>query len=225
MSALNLPILVLNKHYVAIHVATVRQAVRKLSLGICDAVDEEDYMRYTWDEWVELPVEGNQDFIKTTARIVGQTMVLNEDVTLRATLEGGALSFLNGQESRAIDRFNQQVIRGFEAAGMGPTEGGEHLGGDYFAALKLEAEFPLGLPVEYGISGGAFYDIGAIWGVDTSNAVGPIASKNFKDRHVIGLSLFWESPFGPLRMNFSKALESEPGDIEQSFDLTVRTEF
>lgn len=66
MSALSLPILVLNKHYLAIHVATVRQAIRKLSLGICDAIDEEDYMRYTWDEWVELPVEGNQDFIKTT---------------------------------------------------------------------------------------------------------------------------------------------------------------
>ena len=168
---------------------------------------------------------GDQEFVKTTARVIGQTKVLNEEVTLRATLEGGALNFFGGQESRAIDRFNHQVIRGFEPNGIGPTEGTEHLGGDFYAALKFEAEFPLGLPEEYGISGGAFYDIGAIWGVDMTNAVGPLASTGFKDRHVLGVSLFWESPFGPLRMNFSQALKKEPGDIEQTFDLTVRTDF
>ncbi|QGX98579.1 outer membrane protein assembly factor BamA [Roseovarius faecimaris] len=168
---------------------------------------------------------GDREYVKSTARIIGQTRVLNEEVTLRATLEGGALNFFNGQESRAIERFNDQIIRGFEPNGMGPVEGTEHLGGDFFAALKFEAEFPLGLPEEYGISGGAFYDIGAIWGVDTTNAVGPVASTGFKDRHVVGVSLFWESPFGPLRMNFSQALKKEPGDIEQTFDLTVRSEF
>ncbi|WP_371223965.1 outer membrane protein assembly factor BamA [Roseovarius sp. 2305UL8-3] len=168
---------------------------------------------------------GDQDFVRTSARIIGQTRVLNEEVVLRATLEGGALNFLNGQESRTIDRFRQQVIRGFEPNGIGPTEGTEHLGGDYYAALKFEAEFPLGLPDEYGVSAGAFYDIGAIWGVDTTNATGPLASTGFNDRHVVGLSLFWESPFGPLRMNFSHALKKEPGDIEQTFDLTVRSQF
>ncbi|MFK7937853.1 MAG: outer membrane protein assembly factor BamA [Roseovarius sp.] len=168
---------------------------------------------------------GDQEFVKTTGRIIGQTKVLSEEVTLRATLEGGALNFFGGQESRAIDRFRDQIIRGFEPNGIGPTEGTEHLGGDFYAALKFEAEFPLGLPEEYGISGGAFYDIGAIWGVDSSNAVGPVASTGFKDRHVVGVSVFWESPFGPLRMNFSQALKKEPGDIEQVFDLTVRTQF
>ena len=101
----------------------------------------------------------------------------------------------------------------------------KHLGGDYYAVAKFEAEFPLGLPDEYGISGGAFYDVGGIWGVDTTNATFPVPSKSFKPRHVVGLSLFWESPFGPLRFNWSKALKKEPGDIDQSFDLTVRTDF
>jgi len=168
---------------------------------------------------------GDQDFVRTNARIIGQTRVLNEEILLRATLEGGALNFFGGQESRTIDRFRQQVIRGFEPNGIGPTEGSDHLGGDFYAALKFEAEFPLGLPDEYGVSGGAFYDIGSIWGVDTTNAVGAVASTGFKDRHVVGLSLFWESPFGPLRMNFSRALKKEPGDVEQTFDLTVRTQF
>ncbi|WP_412505557.1 outer membrane protein assembly factor BamA [Roseovarius sp. SYSU LYC5161] len=168
---------------------------------------------------------GDLDYIKTSARVVGQTTVLNEDVTLRAILEGGAIDFRNGQSSRAINRYTRRIMRGFQPNGLGPTEGNEHLGGNYFAAMKFEAEFPLGLPEEYGISGGAFYDIGAIWDVDTTNATGAVASTGFEDRHVIGFSIFWESPFGPLRMNFSAPLKSEPGDIEQNFDLTVRTEF
>ena len=169
---------------------------------------------------------GDNDFVKTTGRIVGQRTIFNEDVTLRAILEGGAIQFSNGQSSRFINRFNDQVIRGFEPNGMGPVEGDEHLGGDYFAALKMEAEFPLGLPDEYGITGGAFYDIGSIWGLDNqSRATGPLNSTGFEPRHVIGVSIFWSSPFGPIRMNFSEALQSEPGDREQQFNLTVRTDF
>ncbi len=170
-------------------------------------------------------VGGDRDYIETTARLVAQTMVLNEEVTLRATLEAGSLNFLNGQSSRAVERYSSQIMRGFEPNGIGPIEGNEHLGGDNYAVAKFEAEFPLGLPDEYGISGGAFYDVGGIWGVDATNATSPVNSRKFKARHVAGVSLFWESPFGPLRFNWSKALEKEPGDIDQAFDLTVRTDF
>lgn len=168
---------------------------------------------------------GDNEYIKSTGRLVGQTTILNEDVTLRAIAEGGAIEFSSGQNSRFLNRFNGQIIRGFEPNGIGPAESGELLGGDYYAALKFEAEFPLGLPDEYGISGGAFYDIGSIWGIDKRNATGTVSSSGFNDRHAIGFSVFWTSPFGPLRMNFSKALKKEPGDFEQTFDLTVKTEF
>jgi outer membrane protein insertion porin family len=166
---------------------------------------------------------GDNDYIKTSARAVGQTMVLNEEVTLRATAQAGAIHFSSGS-SRFLNRFNDQVMRGFEPNGMGPVEGDEHLGGDYFAVLKFEAEFPLGLPDEYGVTGGAFYDIGSIWGID-DRGVANVNSEGFEPRHVVGVSVFWKSPFGPLRMDFSNVLESEPGDLDQNFNLTVRTEF
>ena len=168
---------------------------------------------------------GDVEFIRTSARILGQTKVLNEEVTLRASLEGGALEYGGNKNSRAIDRYNNKIMRGFEPGGIGPKQGNEFLGGNYYAVAKFEAEFPLGLPEEYGISGGAFYDIGAIWGVDTSNGAAPYSSTGFNDRHAIGVSLFWESPFGPLRMNFAEAIKQEPGDRDQFFDLTVRTDF
>ena len=170
-------------------------------------------------------VGGDQEYIKTGLRGIAQTRILNEELTLRATLEGGALNFNGGDNSRAVDRYSGQIMRGFEPNGIGPTEAGEQLGGNFFAALKFDAEFPLGLPDEYGITGGAFYDIGSIWDIDTTGAIGALASTGFKARHAVGLSVIWQSPFGPLRFNFSNALQKEPGDKTQSFDLSIASSF
>jgi outer membrane protein insertion porin family len=168
---------------------------------------------------------GDENYLRTTGRAVAQRTVFREDITLRATLEGGSLNYFNGQKSTVVERFSNQIMRGFEIGGMGPRQGREFLGGDYFAALKFEAEFPLGLPDEYGITGGVFYDIGSIWGLNRTNSAAPLSSTGFHDRHAAGVSLFWTSPFGPIRMNFSKAIKKQPGDIVQNFEFTVKTDF
>jgi outer membrane protein insertion porin family len=167
-------------------------------------------------------IGGDQEYVKATARVVGERKVFNEDVTLRGVLEYGAIDFDQNFGSRSVDRFTQKIMRGFDPNSMGPVQNGEFLGGNLFAAAKFEAEFPLGLPTEFGITGGAFYDIGSIWNVDT---IGAAQSVGFKPRHVVGLSLFWESPFGPIRMDFSRALQKEPFDVERNFDFSVRTDF
>lgn len=184
-------------------------------------------------------VGGDQTFIKTTAKMIAQTKVLNEEVTLRATLAGGAVHF-QGSNSRVTDRFvyNADMIRGFEPGGIGPREcnavncsGGninDALGGNMFVAAKFEAEFPLGLPEEYGIRGGLFYDVGSVWGLDSGTqalATNPILGEGFNLRHVVGVSLFWKTPVGPLRLNWSNALKKRPWDREQQFEFTISTEF
>lgn len=167
-------------------------------------------------------------FVKTTAKAIAQTKVLGEEVTLRATLEGGAINFLSGS-GRSTERFfmGSSVMRGFEPSGIGPREAtgnvNDALGGNMFAVARFEAEFPLGLPEEYGISGGVFYDIGSLWSLDQTNA--NVINEGFAARQVIGASLFWETPIGPLRFNFTKALSKEVGDREQTFDLTISTKF
>jgi len=167
---------------------------------------------------------GDQDYIRASLRLLGETTVMRGDVKLRGILEGGSIDFSGHTRGRAVDRYTQQIMRGFESNGIGPIQAGEHLGGNAFAVAKFEAEFPLGLPEEFGVTGGAFYDIGAIWGVDS--IVPPaVGSADFKPRQVIGLSLFWTSPFGPIRMDFTHALKKEPGDVERQFNFSARTDF
>ena len=167
---------------------------------------------------------GDQEYVKSSLRLLGETTVLRGDLKLRGILEGGAIEDIGSGRLRAVDRFTHKVMRGFETNGMGPFQSGDHLGGTAYAVAKFEAEFPIGLPDEFGITGGAFYDIGAIWGVD---GVEPpaVQSSDFEPRQVIGLSVFWESPFGPIRVDFSHALQKEPDDVERNFDFSVRSDF
>jgi outer membrane protein insertion porin family len=123
-------------------------------------------------------------------------------------------------------------MRGFEANGLGPRDlnvpNRDALGGNYFAVARFEAAFPLGLPDEYGISGGLFYDIGTVWGLDNVN--GGLAGADPVDddlywRQSIGFSIFWDTAIGPLRFNFSHPLEFESYDLTRNFDLTVEARF
>ena len=118
-------------------------------------------------------------------------------------------------------------MRGFEPSGIGPREVNgavnDTLGGNLFAVARFEAEFPLGLPEEYGISGGVFYDIGSLWSLDQTNA--NVINQDFAARQVVGASLFWKTPIGPLRFNFTRAISKQTGDREQTFDLSISTEF
>lgn len=44
-------------------------------------------------------------------------------------------------------------------------------------------------------------------------------------RAAVGVSLFWTTPIGPLRMNLAKAVAKEDYDETQAFDLTLSTKF
>ena len=170
---------------------------------------------------------GDSNFIRTTALAAVETKVLSEEVTLRATIEGGSLNYAD-DDSRVTDRFflGSRILRGFDAGGIGPRDNDtdDALGGNKFAVARLEAEFPLGLPEEYGISGGVFLDHGSVWDVgNTFDA--DVLFDDFTTRTVAGVAIFWTTPIGPLRFNFTEALDAQDRDETKSFDVTISTSF
>ncbi|WP_299626912.1 outer membrane protein assembly factor BamA [uncultured Tateyamaria sp.] len=175
---------------------------------------------------------GDSEYIRTTAKVVGQRRVFSEEVTLRASLEGGLLAW-SGGTNRTIDRFavGPSILRGFEPGGIGPRDNSgsgdsDPLGGNIYVAARFEAEFPVGLPEEYGIRGAVFYDVGNLWDLsDVNLAGGSVVGEGGSFRHVIGVSILWDTVVGPLRFNFTNALRKEDFDQEQTFDLTLSTTF
>ena len=179
---------------------------------------------------------GDTNYIETTALALAETKIWNEEVTIRAIFEGGAITSLGDNVTRVTERyFGNGKIRGFEPNGIGPRDlsavNEDALGGNLFAVARFEADFPLGLPEEYGITGGAFLDVGSVWSLDdktvatSSTYPDGIIDDGINLRATVGLSVFWTTPIGPLRFNFSHALKKEDYDKEQNFDLTISTRF
>jgi len=175
---------------------------------------------------------GDLKYVKTDALALAERRVMNDDVTLRAVFQGGALKMIKGN-SRVTERyFANSQMRGFAANGIGPRDlvaaNQDALGGNMYATASLEAEFPIGLPEEYNIHGGAFLDFGSVWGLNNTNggATGTnTVDDSFSLRSAIGVSLFWDTPIGPLRFNFSRALKKQSYDQERNFDLTISSKF
>jgi outer membrane protein insertion porin family len=199
-----------------------------------------DSRRLGLDEDTEFLVSFGQDFaglggdtsyIRTTGRAIAQTTAFNDELTFRSIFEGGALNMLDDDVSTVTDRFflSTRQLRGFEFRGLGPRDTGaeneDALGGNYYAVARFEADFPLGLPEEYGVTGGVFFDIGSLWGLDnTAGATGEV-DDDFHLRSSVGLSIFWTTPIGPLTFNFANVLQQESYDEDQLFDFTITTRF
>ncbi|AZQ67539.1 outer membrane protein assembly factor BamA [Silicimonas algicola] len=173
---------------------------------------------------------GDVEYVKSSVRGVAQRDFLNEEVTLRAIFEGGTISSIGDGGTRVTDRYflNSRQLRGFASREVGPRDTGaaepEVLGGNNFASLRFEADFPLGLPEEYGLSGGVFADFASLWGLDDTAGVATV-DDSFELRSAVGFSLYWTTPIGPLKMNFAKPIQKNDLDVEKSFDLTISTQF
>jgi len=66
MSSLSRPVLVLNKGWTAIRVASVKRCLKLVFADKASLVDPADYAIYNWEEWTMLNTEGDENSILTT---------------------------------------------------------------------------------------------------------------------------------------------------------------
>jgi outer membrane protein insertion porin family len=144
-----------------------------------------------------------------------------------------------GEDVRLLDLFHKggETIRGFGSSGYGPRDlnTGDALGGRTFWATTAEVRFPFPFVTEeIGMSGAIFADAGSLFGAGQgakalSNCGGASTDVCLADssaiRTSIGASIIWESPIGPLRLDFAKALTKEKYDDEQMFKFGATTKF
>jgi outer membrane protein insertion porin family len=165
-------------------------------------------------------------------------------------LSGGYITGWGGQEVEITDRFFKggATFRGFDVSGLGPrlisvtgaqtaspTEFfGDARGGRAYGIGTLQLDIPLGLPREFGISGALFTEFGGVGIVDKSEKgrfVDPVTGDfsyvkaPFTLRASSGLSIFWESPFGPVQFDFAEPWLKERYDQTETFRFSTRTRF
>ncbi len=125
---------------------------------------------------------------------------------------------------------------------------GNALGGNAFGLATGEVSFPLGID---SLLGSLFIEAGTVGLLDEEekfNIIQSSADPNFTvgsscegvtaagvicqrtedglvPRVTAGVSVFWESPFGPIRFDFTEPLVKQPFDDRKSFQFTTSTRF
>lgn len=143
-------------------------------------------------------------------------------------------------------------FRGFDVAGIGPREivtfidpvtGNQELirsralGGNLYYIGTMELTLPNGLPEEYGINTALFVEGGAVGTLEDVDIEDPFLT-SFRGLPAIqsnktaaslrasaGLSVFWDSPFGPIRFDFSQIIRRERYDEVETFRFSTSTRF
>lgn len=172
---------------------------------------------------------------------------ITEKITFVGRLIGGHIEGWGDEDVRLTDLYYRggETIRGFDRAGFGPRDmaspGRDALGGRTYWAGTAEVRFPLPfVPDDLGLSGAVFADAGSLFNandraksLNNCNADIPAdCGANDVDlrddasiRSSIGASIMWNSPVGPIRMDFAKALSKESYDEEQFFRFGASTNF
>jgi outer membrane protein insertion porin family len=195
-------------------------------------------------------VGGDVKFIRNSADLYAYYEVVSDLISL-VHLQGGAISGWDGG-LRMLDHFQMgaNLVRGFAPAGIGPRDltqlpftgvYGDALGGTYYWGASLELQTPLYfLPKDAGVKLAAFADAGSLWnyvGPTTFPQTGEIISGSICStppcpvdnamhvRSSVGVGLIWDSPFGPLRFDYSFPMTKEPYDRVQQFRFGGGTKF
>lgn len=146
------------------------------------------------------------------------------------------------------------TFRGFDVAGVGPRfltsidpdtgdPRGQALGGQVYAIGSAEVLLPLPLPEEYGVRAALFTDVGTVGVVDENTRILNTDPSFFLDldgdgiaetapvqddlaiRITAGVSISWDSPFGPVRFDLSHIVRREVYDVVEQFRFSAGTSF
>lgn len=136
-----------------------------------------------------------------------------------------------GEDVSLNDRFFKggNDFRGFKRGGLGPRDlassNNDALGAQAYIFGSAELTIPNGLPEALGIKTSIFTDVGYIGIADYDPLRTPLAEDSFAPRASAGLSVYWKSPFGPVRVDLSNVFLKEDYDETELFRFSAGTSF
>ena len=161
--------------------------------------------------------------LETGAGVTFFTELFNQDFIGSAKLRMDSAIGIADKDIKLSDRIfaSTSNLKGFQSRGVGPVDGGDHVGGNYLATLSLRSSFPNPLPEILRPTTFLFLDSGNVWGVDYSDRV----NDSNKIRSSLGVGIDVVSPLGPLSFSFSNVISKAPTDKVQNFTFNIGSTF
>ena len=170
---------------------------------------------------------GDSKYIKTT----GDVKYYHEITDSFVGLLRGQGGYMLADNQRIIDNFfmGPNLVRGFTNSGIGPRDNNGNvaynaLGGTTYVGGTAELQFPLfGLPREAGLKGSVFADAGTLFGFSSTKPTNYVEDNVL--RTSIGTGILWQSPIGPIRLDFAWPVTQGKYDETQVFRFVGGTAF
>ena len=191
-------------------------------------------------------VGGDVKYVRVQGEIRGYYPIY-EKITLVGRLTAGHIAGWGGEDVRLLDMFYRggETVRGFAKSGYGPRDLNTNsaLGGDTHWAANVEVRFPLPLiPEEFGMTGAIFADAGSNFGAaalaknlnncaNRAQTAGPgifdavCLADDSSVRASVGAGLLWNSPLGPIRLDYAIPILKESYDDIQRIRFGASTKF
>jgi len=172
---------------------------------------------------------GNTNYVRSSLSGGYYYPLFDRDLILSATAEAGVARNFDGSGTFIESFFlGGNNVRGFENFGIGPRDPGsdDAIGGQNFFAGTLQASFPIGFAEELGIRGRTFLDVGSLWSIDEEGLNNAAAIEDgFALRASTGVGLTWESPFGPIAIDYAFPFAKEDFDKTENIRFSFGTTF
>ena len=114
----------------------------------------------------------------------------------------------------------QRKLRGFVSGKIGPKDGSDYIGGNYYSIMNINSTLPQVLPNSQDIEVGTFIDIANLWGVDDDTL-----SDGSKIRSAFGIGVDWYTPVGPLSFSLAQPITKSSTDKTETFRFNLGTTF
>ena len=169
-----------------------------------------------------LPIYSDRQSINNTVS-VSTYSTLTEDIIGAGKIYFTAVNGLAGDDVRLSKRKNLSTrkLRGFQKGKVGPIDGTDHVGGNYAAAINLEANLPNLLPESSNTDITLFFDVGNVWGVDYDDSL----DESNELRSSLGAGASWMSPLGPMTFILATNVSKASTDETESFNFNLGTTF
>ena len=170
---------------------------------------------------LNLPIISDNNTLTNTYDYKVYSELFEENIS-SLSMSFSASTSITGDNIKLSERLYvpQRKLRGFVNGKIGPKDGDDYIGGNYYALMNLSTTIPQILPNAQNIEVISFFDMANLWGVDDN-----ILDDGNKLRSSIGLGIDWFTPIGPLNFSFAHPITKNTSDKTETFRFNLGTTF
>ena len=170
---------------------------------------------------VGLPIISENNTINNYYNYKIFSELYEENISSLALTLGSSHS-ITGDDIKLSERLYvpQRKLRGFERGKVGPKDGNDYIGGNYYAILNFTSTLPQVFPNAQNVDFVTFLDLANLWGVDDKTL-----DDGSELRSSIGVGVEWFTPVGPLSFSLAAPISKSSSDKTETFRFNLGTTF